>query len=207
VPAKSKLRLVPPKGEKWNVMPKRRPNAELRTKEYLTEAEIGRLLKAARKGRWGHRDATLILIMVRHGLRVTEACDLRWDQIDWSKGHVHVRRLKGGIDSVHTIQGDELRGLRRLRKEQDPQSAFVFTSERGGPFSRFAVNKIVEKVGEEAGIVNCHPHMLRHACGHLLADAGHDTRRLQLWLGHADIKHTAKYSELSAKPFGDFWRG
>jgi integrase len=207
VPAKSNLRLLPPKGEKWKVMPKRRPNAELRTKEYLTEAEIERLLKAARKGRWGHRDATLILVMVRHGLRVTEAVDTKWDQIDWSKGPLRVRRLKGGIDSVHPLQGDELRALRQLQREQEPKSGFVFTSERGGPMSRFAVNKLIEKAGERAGIANSHPHMLRHACGHLLADAGYDTRRLQLWLGHADIKHTAKYSELSAKPFTDFWRG
>jgi type 1 fimbriae regulatory protein FimB len=72
--------------------------------------------------------------------------------------------------------------------------------------SRFNINKMIGKAGKEAGIANCHPHMLRHACCHLLADAGHDTRRLQLWLGHSDIKHTARYSELSAKPFKDFWR-
>jgi integrase len=145
--------------------------------------------------------------MVRHGLRVTEACDLRWDQIDWSKGHLHVKRLKGGIDSVHTLQGDELRALRQLERGQAPKSGFAFASERGGPMSRFNVNKMIGKSGKEAEIVNCHPHMLRHACGHLLADAGHDTRRLQLWLGHSDIKHTARYLELSAKPFKDFWRG
>ena len=86
MPAKPKLRLLPPKGEKWKVMPKRRPNRELRSREYLTENEIKRLMDAARKGRWGHRDATLILVMVRHGLRVTEACDLRWDQIDLVQG-------------------------------------------------------------------------------------------------------------------------
>jgi len=188
-------------------VPGRKPNKEQRIKEYLTEAEVGRLIKAARKGRWGHRDATSILVMVRHGLRVTEACDLRWDQIDWSRGHLHVKRLKGGIDSVHTLQGDELRALRQLEREQEPQSGFVFTSERGGPMSRYNINKMITKAGREAGLVNCHPHMLRHACGHLLADAGHDTRRLQLWLGHADIKHTARYSELSARPFRDFWRG
>ena len=203
---KPTLRLVPSTGEMLKV-PGRKPNKEQRIKEYLTEAEVGRLIKAARKGRWGHRDATSILVMVRHGLRVTEACDLRWDQIDWSRGHLHVKRLKGGIDSVHTLQGDELRALRQLQREQAPKSGFVFTSERGGPMSRFNVNKIISRAGEQAGIRNCHPHMLRHACGHLLADAGHDTRRLQLWLGHSDIKHTARYSELSAKPFKDFWRG
>ena len=81
----------------------------------------------------GHRDATLILIMTRHGLRVTEAIDLKWDQVDWPKSHLHVQRLKCGVDSVHPLQGDELRALRRLRKEQTPASGFMLASERGGP--------------------------------------------------------------------------
>ena len=175
-------------------------------RRYLTEGELDKLIKAARKGRYGQRDATLILIMARHGLRVTEAVDLRWDQIDFAKGHLHVKRLKGGLDSVHPIQGDELRALRELKREQEPQSAFVFTSERSGPMTRSNVAKMLEVAGERAGLPYCHPHALRHTCGHLLADAGHDTRRLQLWLGHSDIKHTARYSELSARPFKDFWR-
>ena len=175
-------------------------------RRYLTEGELTKLIKAARKGRYGQRDAALVLIMARHGLRVTEAVDLRWDQVDLSKAHLHVKRLKGGINSVHPIQGDELRALRELRREQEPQSAFVFTSERGGPMTRSNVSKMIAAAGERAGLPHAHPHALRHTCGHLLADAGHDTRRLQLWLGHADIKHTARYSELSAKPFADFWR-
>ena len=105
-------------------------------RRYLTADELEKLIKAARKGRYGQRDATLMLLMARHGLRVTEAVDLRWDQIDFSKGHLHVRRLKGGIHSVHPIQGDELRNLRELRREQDPESAFIFTTERGGPMTR-----------------------------------------------------------------------
>jgi integrase len=175
-------------------------------RRYLTEGELVKLTKAARKGRYGQRDATLILLMARHGLRVTEAVDLRWDQIDFAKGHLHVKRLKGGLDSVHPIQGDELRALRELKREQEPPSAFVFTSERSGPMTRSNVSKMIEATGERAGLPHAHPHMLRHTCGHLLADAGHDTRRLQLWLGHSDIKHTARYSELSARPFKDFWR-
>src|SRR3974390_721258 len=103
---------------------------------YLTQDEIEKLIKAGRKGRYGQRDATLMLLMARHGLRVTEAIDLRWDQIDFAKGHLHLRRLKGGIHSVHPIQGDELRNLRGLRRDQDPESAFVFTTERGGPMTR-----------------------------------------------------------------------
>jgi len=173
---------------------------------YLTEVQLTQLIKAARKGRYGQRDSTLILITARHGLRVTEAVDLQWDQVDFAKGHLHVRRLKSGIDSAHTVQGDELGALRELRRSQEPQSAFVFTSERGAPMTRSNVAKMIEAAGDRAGLPHLHPHMLRHTCGHLLADAGHDTRRLQLWLGHSDIKHTAAYSQLSARPFKDFWR-
>ena len=173
-------------------------------RQYFTEAELTKLISAARKGRYGHRNATLILIMARHGLRVTEAIDLQWDQIDFTRAHLHVRRLKGGIASVHPIQGDELRTLRELRRQS--QGAFVFASERGGPMTRFNVSKMIEAADERAGLPYAHPHMLRHTCGHLLADAGHDTRRLQLWLGHVDIKHTAHYSELSARPFKEFWK-
>ena len=175
-------------------------------RKYLTADEVEKLIKAARKGRYGKRDATLVLITARHGLRVTEAVDLRWDQIDFSKGHLHVRRLKGGIHSIHPIHGDELRALRELRREQEPESAFLFTTERGGPMTRSNVAKMIDGAGKRAGLPHCHPHQLRHTCGHLLADAGHDTRRLQLWLGHSDIKHNARYSELSARPFRDFWR-
>ena len=172
----------------------------------LTGAQLNQLIKAARKGRYGQRDGTLVLIMARHGLRVTEAVDLRWDQVDFAKGHLHVRRLKNGIDSVHTVQGDELRALRELRRGQKPQSAFLFTSERGGPMTRSNVAKMIEVTADRAGLPHMHPHMLRHTCRHLLADAGHGTRRLQLWLGHSDIKHTSSYSQLSALPFKDFWR-
>jgi integrase len=173
-------------------------------RQYFTEGELTKLISAARKGRYGQRDATLILIMARHGLRVSEAVDLEWDQIDFTRAHLHVRRLKGGIASVHPIQGDELRALRELRRSST--GAFVFASERGGPMTRSNVSKMIEAAAERAGLPYGHPHMLRHTCGHLLADAGHDTRRLQLWLGHSDIKHTAHYSELSPKPFKDFWK-
>jgi type 1 fimbriae regulatory protein FimB/type 1 fimbriae regulatory protein FimE len=175
-------------------------------RKYLTEDQLGKLIAAAKHGRHGHRDATLVLLMARHGLRVTEAIDLHWSQVDFAKGHLHVKRLKGGLKSVHTVQGDELRALRKLQRDQEPKSAFVFTSERGGPMTRSNVAKMIEAAGERAGLPHVHPHVLRHTCGHLLADAGHDTRRLQLWLGHSDIKHTARYSELSARPFAEFWR-
>lgn len=174
--------------------------------EYLTADQLARLTKAAKQGRHGQRDATLVLLMARHGLRVTEAIDTRWEQIDFKRGQFHVKRLKGGVDSVHPLQGDEIRVLRELQREQTKGSAFVFTSERGGPMTRSNVSKLIEAAGKRADLPPVHPHMLRHTCGHLLADAGHDTRRLQLWLGHSAIQHTARYTALSAKPFKDFWR-
>ena len=204
--AKSPPRAATPNG-KVRTVPRRRPNKDLRTREYLTTDEVERLMKAAGKNRHGHRDSLMILVAYRHGLRVSELIDLRWDQIDWSKGNLHVRRLKGGIDSVHPVMGDELRGLRKLQREQEPRSAFIFTSERGSPFTRSGFAKLIERAGEAAKLgFKTHPHSLRHACGFALANRGHDTRSLQVYLGHVDIKHTARYSELTPTRFKDFWR-
>ena len=129
------LRLVTPATVKRTVTPKRPPNGHLRTREYLTEAEVERLMNAAKRNRWGHRDATMILVAYRHGLRVSELVDLRWDQVDFRMATLHVRRAKQGTPSTHPIVGDELRALRRLQREQEPKSPFVFTSERGTPFT------------------------------------------------------------------------
>ena len=205
--AKSRLRLVPPSTEKRTVTPRRRPNADLRTREYLTEAEVERLLKAIRGNRWGHRDATMILVAYRHGLRASELTDLRWDQVDFRTATLHVRRVKQGSPSTHPILGDELRALRRLAREQEPKSPFVFTSERGSPFTTAGFARMVERAGAEAKLgFKAHPHMLRHACGFALASKGHDTRALQAYLGHKNIQHTVRYTELSPTRFKSFWR-
>jgi type 1 fimbriae regulatory protein FimB/type 1 fimbriae regulatory protein FimE len=203
---KTKLRLVPPSTEKRTVAV-RPPNAEMRTREYLTQGEIEGLMKAASGNRWGHRDSTMILVAYRHGLRAAELCDLRWDQIDFKAGTLAVRRVKRGSPATHPIVGDELRALRRLQREQEPSSPFVFTSERGAPFGTAGFARMVERAGAEAGFgFKAHPHMLRHACGFALANAGHDTRALQAWLGHRNIQHTVRYTELSPGRFKDFWR-
>ena len=188
-------------------MPKRRPNRELRRREHLTEAEVERLMKAARENRWGHRDATMLLVAYRHGLRASELVDLRWDQIEFRTGSLHVRRVKQGTPSTHPILGDELRALRRLQREQEPKSPFVFTSERGAPFSTAGFARMVERAGRGAKLAfKAHPHMLRHACGFKLANDGHDTRALQAYLGHKNIQHTVRYTELAPARFKDFWR-
>ncbi len=189
--AKSHLKLVTPATVKRTVTPKRPPNADLRTREYLTEAEVERLMNAAKGNRWGHRDATMILVAYRHGLRASELVDLRWDQVEFRTATLHVRRVKQGTPSTHPILGDELRALRRLQREQEPKSPFVFTSERGAPFSTAGFARMVERAGREAKLAfKAHPHMLRHACGYALANKGHDTRALQAYLGHRNIQHT-----------------
>ena len=161
-------------------MPRRRPNAEIRTREHLTSAEVEKLIKAAGKNRWGDRDATMILVAYRHGLRVSELTDLRWDQVDFDHARLHVRRVKQGTPATHPILGDEMRALRRLQREQEPKSPFVFTSERGAPFSTSGFAKLVGRAGEAAGLgFPAHPHMLRHACGYKLANDGVDTRTIQ----------------------------
>ena len=204
---KSRLRLVTPAVKKRTVIPERRPNADLRTREYLTEAEVERLLRATKGNRWAHRDTTMILVAYRHGLRASELTDLRWDQVDFATATLHVRRVKQGSASTHPVLGDELRALRRLQRDQEPSSPFVFPSERGSPFTTAGFARTVERAGAEANLgFKAHPHMLRHACGFALASKAHDTRALQAYLGHKNIQHTVRYTELSPTRFQNFWR-
>jgi type 1 fimbriae regulatory protein FimB/type 1 fimbriae regulatory protein FimE len=204
--AKSHLKLVTPAIVNRTVIPKRVPNADLRTREYLTEVEVERLLAAANCNRWGHRDATMVLLAYRHGLRASELVDLRWDQVDFRTATLHVLRVKQRTPSAHPIPGDELRALRRLQREQEPKSPFVFTSERRAPFTTAGFARMVERAGVEAKFTfKVHSHMLRHACGYALANQGHDTRALQPYLGHKNIQNTVRYTELSPARFKNFW--
>ena len=140
--ASAHLNLVAPDNEKCTVqsararLPKRKPNAEYRSREHLTEREVERLIEAMKGNRWGHRDATMVLIAFRHGLRASELVDLRWDQVDPEHALLHVRKLKNGSPATHPLTGKELRALRRLQREQNTKSPFVFTSERGTPFTK-----------------------------------------------------------------------
>ena len=205
---KSPLKLVAPATVNRTVtMPRRKPNSVYRTREHLTGAEVDRLINAAKRNRWGHRDGTMILVAFRHGLRSSELVDLRWDQVDFTHAVLHVRRAKKGTPATHPVVGDEMRALRKLQREQDPKSPFVFTSERGSPFTTAGFARMVERAGVEAKLgFPAHPHMLRHACGFALANKGHDTRALQAYLGHRNIQHTVRYTELSPGRFKDFWR-
>jgi type 1 fimbriae regulatory protein FimB/type 1 fimbriae regulatory protein FimE len=182
-------------------------NLTVRTREYLTPAEIKRLKEAARSnGRYSFRDWLLITIMYRHALRVGELTDLRWDQVDLTHGRLHVNRLKNGDSSVHYLEGDEIRSLRKLNREY-PDSDFIFCSERQGPLTSRTVHRIIARAGEHAGLkFPCHPHMLRHAKGYQLASKGNDTRAIQAYLGHKNIQHTVLYTKLDPRRFKGFSR-
>ena len=204
--AKSNLKLVPSTTKKRAVAPLRRPNSEFRSREHLTPTEVEKLIDAVKDNRYGPRDSIMILVAYRHGLRASEVYDLRWEQIDWSAATLHVRRVKNGKASTHPIRGDELRALRKLKREA-PTSPFVFVSERGGPFTTDSFNWMVKRAGQKADLpFQAHAHMLRHAAGYKLAGDGHDTRSIQDYLGHKNIQHTVRYTELSPTKFKDFWR-
>ena len=186
------------------VPPLRVSNAARRPREYLTADEVERLMAAARArpSRYGQRDATMILLAYRHGLRVSELVGLRWDMLDLAQGHLHVQRLKNGRPSVHTVRGTELRALRRLQREQALPSPYLFTTER-----RTGFRKQLAVIGVAAELpFPVHPHMLRHGCGFALAHGRHDTRAIQEWLGHRNIQHTTRYTELTTHRFKDFWQ-
>lgn len=198
---------TPPSIVNGKVPPRRLPNKARRSREHLSEKEVGALVDAAKKsGRHGHRDATLILLAYRHALRVSELVALRWDQIDLSQGLLHVSRAKNGTPSTHPLRGPEIRALRRLQRMY-PDTPYVVVTERKGPLTTSTVRKIIARAGELACLrFPVHPHMLRHACGFKLANDGHDTRAIQHYLGHRNIQHTVKYTELAPDRFNRFWQ-
>ena len=204
---KKRIRRTRPTLLNGTVPPPRVANAVRRPREYLTPKEVERLIDAAKKRgrRYGLRDATMILVAFRHGLRVSELCSLTWDQIDFSQGMMHVRRVKNGMPSVQQIGGEELRALRALKRE-DSAGRFVFMTERGAPMTPAGFRKFLARLAVAAKFpFSVHPHMLRHATGYKLANDGRDTRALQHYLGHKNIMHTVRYTELSPERFKNFW--
>lgn len=181
-----------------------------RKKNYLTESEMKRLLDAAKHGRYGVRDFAMLLLMYRHGLRVSELIDLRIKELDLDAGRLFVRRLKGSLSTEQPVAGDELRAIRAYLRERNERSdarlPYLFLSERG-VLTRFAINYLVEQAGERAKLgFRVHPHLLRHSCGYYLANKGFDTRLIQDYLGHRNIAHTVRYTRTAAVRFEGLWR-
>jgi integrase len=148
----------------------------------------------------------MILVAYRHGLRASEICELRWEDLNFGGATLNVFRKMSGTPSTHPLNGAELRALRRLQKEQQSRSAYIFVNERGAPFDRAGFNWLVKRAGRKAKLpFRVHAHMLRHAAGYTLASAGKDTRSIQAYLGHKDIRHTVRYTELSPTRFKSFF--
>lgn len=201
------MRLVGPEktAQSPNLPPQRQPNITRRSREHLTVNEVRALCAAAeRTGRYGFRDALLIEVMFRHGLRACEVVGLTWDQVHFDDGTLHVTRAKSGTPATHFLEGEEARRLRKHKRKEEA-GRFVFSSERRGPLTTRAVHKIVARAGEVAGMAfPVHPHMLRHAKGYQLAQRGVDTRAIQAYLGHRDIKSTVIYTQLDPGRFKSF---
>ena len=175
-------------------------------REYLRPSEVEAMIQAARQvGRNGVRDSSIILIMFRHGLRTAELVALKWSSIDLQGGYLEVHRVKHGHDSIHPLRSRELRALRQLQRDY-LHTQYVFISERKAPLSTRLVRHIIARAGKLASIpFPVHPHQLRHACGYYLASQGHDTRAIQDYLGHKNIHHTVRYTQMSPQRFENFW--
>lgn len=173
-----------------------------RGKDFLSEAEVAALLAAAKRG----RDHLLMLMMYRHGLRVSEAVGLRRDDADLDQARLWVRRLKNGLAVEQPITGDELRAIKRYLATRADRLPWLFVSERGQPLTRQSVNYLVAAAAARAGLPHVHPHMLRHSCGFTLANRGYDLRLIQDYLGHRDPKHTVHYTRVAGRRFEGLWR-
>jgi type 1 fimbriae regulatory protein FimB len=174
-------------------------------RKHLTGREVERLIEATRGSRNEARDCCLLLLMFRHGLRVSEACRMKLDQVNVESRVLHVTRLKGGLSTTQPLRGDELRAVRawlRERARMKPTGKAFFVSEQRKPLHRSTVNLALRKYNSAASLpLLAHPHMLRHACGFALADQGADTRLIQDYLGHRNIQHTVKYTATNPARF------
>ena len=168
--------------------------------DYLTKSQVEQLIKTAKNNRWGLRDGLIILISFRHGLRACELVSIEWDWINLNEGELHIRRAKNGEGGHHFLQGDEMRLLRRLQREQTSNSRFVFIGERGDPLTARAFGQIIKRTGNKLGW-NISPHILRHSCGYHLANQGLDTRLIQDYLGHKNINSTVNYTRTNKQRF------
>lgn len=178
---------------------------------YVTEEDMFKLYKGARKTRYPLRNKLILMMLYRHGLRETELCETRTDQILLDEARFKVQRIKNGENMTHPIKGDELRLIRDYMKYKQGRRGnslpWFFVSERGTPLTRSSIIKTVATCAVEGGITDrkITPHMLRHGCGFYLANKGTDIRVIQQYLGHKNIKNTVLYTKLTGKQFEGLW--
>ena len=179
-------------------------------RKHITTREVEKLLEATKGSRFEARDRCLLLMMFRHGLRVSEACALQLDQVDTESRVLHVARLKKGLSTTQPLRTDELRLIKAWlieRAKLKPTGKAFFVSQHRKTLNRRTAWLAIRKYGELAGLeLPAHPHQLRHACGFALADQGADTRLIQDYLGHRDIRHTVIYTATNPARFERLWR-
>ena len=179
-------------------------------RKYLISAEVDRLIDATKGRRNAARDRCLMLLMFRHGLRVSEACALQLSHIDLENCILHVYRLKKGLSTMQPLRLDEIKAIKiwlSIRANMKAETDDFFLSNRRRALSRKTAWLAIRNSGEQAGLVlQTHPHMLRHSCGFALADQGADTKLIQVYLGHRNIQHTVIYTATNTVRFDLLWR-
>jgi site-specific recombinase XerD len=181
------------------------------SRKFLYPEEVESLIKAAKSGRNGTRDALMILMAYRHGLRVSELLSLKWNDIDWKTPQIFIKRSKGSNDSMQPLYPDECRALKIVQKEVKAIEIkrgfpipYVFVSEQARKMDASTFRKLLYSLSKDWEF-RVHPHQLRHACGFKLANEGRDLRVIQNYLGHRNISNTVRYTQLSSKQFDGLW--
>ncbi|MFP9230230.1 tyrosine-type DNA invertase [Pectobacterium cacticida] len=185
-------------------------NTGAKQRKFMTQSEIESLLKAANIGPHAARNYCLTLVCFIHGLRASEICRLRISDIDLESGCIYIHRLKKGFSTTHPLLNKEIRALKRWLEIRmsypHSTSEWLFLSQKGNPLSRQQFYHIISASGGIAKLsLEIHPHMLRHSCGFALANMGIDTRLIQDYLGHRNIRHTVWYTASNAGRFYGIW--
>ncbi|KFD24782.1 tyrosine-type recombinase/integrase [Yokenella regensburgei] len=179
----------------------------MKARLYLTSQETERIIQVTHGAKNGLRDSCMIMLCFYHGLRVSELTGLTVRNVDIDSRRIYIRRLKNGFSAIHPLQPEECSLLAQwLNITPDSHEGWLFPNLKGKRLTRQYVYKLLRGYGEKAGIaIRVHPHMLRHACGYELAEQGMDTRLIQDYLGHRNIRHTVHYTAGNAARFARVW--
>ncbi|EBF4782834.1 pilus assembly protein [Salmonella enterica subsp. diarizonae] len=186
----------------------------MQKRKFLTHHEVNLLLQTVKKGRDSARNFCMILLAYVHGLRVSELLSLQISDLELATKRIYIQRIKNGFSTVQPLQKEEVTALTKWLHERNSinhdhlvNNPWLFISRTGKPLSRQRVYNILAAAGESAGLdIKVHPHMLRHACGYALADNGVDTRLIQDYLGHRNIRHTVIYTASNSMRFEKIWK-
>lgn len=192
------------KRRKVKSQPKKRPvtvDEHEKGRNFLTLDEFEKLLVGARLGAMPPATLLMLYLLLQHGYRASELCRTKRDDFDGRRARLWVRRLKGSLSTDQPITGNALRALKTYLHSRTDRLPWLFVSECGTPSTRLGLHYLITVIGQRAGLKQVYPHMLRHSCGYALADKGADARLIQDYLGHRDLRHTARYTRTAVKQF------